>query len=207
MKTKTMKKKQIIPKTITVIKEQNKSPCFISFFSAIVTLTLPHHPFWKRRLGHIFRSTVVLVDTRSKRLQFNTKRKNEKILEENTYLTIKMRRHKHSSPTLWLRTLSSQSSNFPSIIDFIIFQNSQLDLLLFVLDFLGGSVLLLLSLFTTTSKAEDEVEGWLFLNVVVGKGAAVFKLFSSENEALLVWGDSCVWVEWTRGLCESIKKH
>jgi len=42
----------------------------------------------------------------------------------------------------------------------------------------------------TTTKAEDEVEGGLLLNIVIGKGAAVFKLFASENETLLVWRDA-----------------
>merc|ERR1711879_953292 len=42
----------------------------------------------------------------------------------------------------------------------------------------------------TTTKAEDEVEGGLLLDVVVGEGAAVLKLLASEDEALLVRGDA-----------------
>jgi hypothetical protein len=34
------------------------------------------------------------------------------------------------------------------------------------------------------------VESRLFLNVVVGESAAVLKLFASEDEALLVWGNA-----------------
>ena len=34
------------------------------------------------------------------------------------------------------------------------------------------------------------MKGRLFLNVVVGKGATVFELLSSENETLLVWWDT-----------------
>ena len=46
-----------------------------------------------------------------------------------------------------------------------------------------------------------QVQGRLLLDVVVGKRAAVFKLFSREDEALLVGGDAllilerCVWQE------------
>ena len=36
------------------------------------------------------------------------------------------------------------------------------------------------------------MEGGLLLDVVVRKGTPVFKLFASEDEALLVWGNA-VW--------------
>ena len=38
----------------------------------------------------------------------------------------------------------------------------------------------------TTTESEDEVDGGLLLDVVVGKGAVVFKLFASEDETLLI---------------------
>ncbi len=34
------------------------------------------------------------------------------------------------------------------------------------------------------------MEGRLLLDVVVGEGSAVFELLSSEDKALLVWGDT-----------------
>ena len=42
----------------------------------------------------------------------------------------------------------------------------------------------------TTSETEDEMESRLLLDVVIGEGAAVFKLLSGEDESLLVQGDS-----------------
>jgi len=42
----------------------------------------------------------------------------------------------------------------------------------------------------STSESEDQVEGWFFLDVVVGKSSSVFKLFSSEDESLLIGRDS-----------------
>ena len=42
----------------------------------------------------------------------------------------------------------------------------------------------------TSSKSENQVESWLFLNVVVWKSSSIFKLLSSENESLLIWWDS-----------------
>ncbi len=43
---------------------------------------------------------------------------------------------------------------------------------------------------TAAAKAEHEVQGGLFLDVVVGEGAAVFELLSGEDETLLIWGDA-----------------
>jgi streptomycin 6-kinase len=41
------------------------------------------------------------------------------------------------------------------------------------------------------AEAEDEVEGRLLLDVVVGEGAAILELLAREDEALLVGRDSC----------------
>lgn len=59
-----------------------------------------------------------------------------------------------------------------------------------MLDLLGGGVDLLLALLTTTTEAEDEVESALLLDVVVGEGAAILELLASEDQALLVRGDT-----------------
>jgi hypothetical protein len=42
----------------------------------------------------------------------------------------------------------------------------------------------------TTTKTEDEMEGRLLLNVVVGESAAILKLLTSKDQALLVWGNA-----------------
>jgi len=42
----------------------------------------------------------------------------------------------------------------------------------------------------TTAETEDEVEGGLLLDVVVRKSAAVLELLASEDEALLIWGNT-----------------
>jgi len=39
---------------------------------------------------------------------------------------------------------------------------------------------------TTTSKSENKVESRFFLDVVIGKSASIFELFSSEDESLLI---------------------
>ena len=40
------------------------------------------------------------------------------------------------------------------------------------------------------AKTKDEVKGRLLLDIVVRESSAVFKLLSSKDEALLVWGDA-----------------
>merc|ERR1711917_138509 len=42
----------------------------------------------------------------------------------------------------------------------------------------------------TTSQSEDEMEGGLFLDVVVGQSPSVLELLSSEDQPLLVRGDA-----------------
>ena len=42
----------------------------------------------------------------------------------------------------------------------------------------------------STSESEDEMEGGLFLDVVILESSAVLKLLSGEDESLLIWGNS-----------------
>merc|ERR1711907_705996 len=39
----------------------------------------------------------------------------------------------------------------------------------------------------TSSKSEDQVKGGFLLDVVVRKSSSILKLFSSEDESLLIW--------------------
>ena len=42
----------------------------------------------------------------------------------------------------------------------------------------------------TTSESEDEMESGLLLDVVVGEGSSILKLLTSEDESLLIWGNT-----------------
>merc|ERR1712001_128837 len=42
----------------------------------------------------------------------------------------------------------------------------------------------------TSSQSENEMEGRLLLDVVVRKSSSILELFSSEDQPLLIWGDS-----------------
>ncbi|KAJ6392873.1 hypothetical protein OIU77_022370, partial [Salix suchowensis] len=61
-------------------------------------------------------------------------------------MPIKMIRHKSTSPAFSIWALFSQPLDFSTVINFIELKNSELDLLLLVLDLLGLGVSLLLSL-------------------------------------------------------------
>ena len=43
---------------------------------------------------------------------------------------------------------------------------------------------------TSASESEHQMEGRLLLDVVVGKGSSVLKLFTGEDESLLIWWDA-----------------
>ena len=59
-----------------------------------------------------------------------------------------------------------------------------------MLDLLWRGVHLLLTLLGAAAQTKDEMEGRLFLDVVVGEGAAVFELLAGEDESLLVGRDA-----------------
>jgi len=41
-----------------------------------------------------------------------------------------------------------------------------------------------------TSQAQNQVQGGLLLDVIIRQSTTIFELFSSKDEALLVWGDA-----------------
>ena len=80
-----------------------------------------------------------------------------------------------------------------------------------MLDLLWGAVHLLLPLFSTTTEAEDKMESGFLLDIVIGEGAAILKLFAGKDQTLLVWWDSFLVFEacqpvfskwWRRGYLE-----
>merc|ERR1712126_116607 len=42
----------------------------------------------------------------------------------------------------------------------------------------------------TSSQSEDQVKSGLLLDVVIGESSSVLELFSSEDQSLLIWGNS-----------------
>ena len=73
-----------------------------------------------------------------------------------------------------------------------------------MLDLLWSSVDLLLTLLSATSQTQDEMEGGLLLDVVVGEGAAVFELLAGEDQALLVGWDAFLVLDFGLNIVDGI---
>ena len=86
--------------------------------------------------------------------------------------------------------LAAKTLDLAIAVNLVVLKDGQLGLLVLVLDLLGGGVDLLLALLTTTTQAEDEVKGGLLLDVVVRKSATILELLTSEDQTLLVRGDT-----------------
>jgi len=59
-------------------------------------------------------------------------------------------------------------------------------------------------LHSTTTKTKDEMEGGLFLNVVVGKRSPIFQLFSSEDQPLLLRRNSFFVLDFGLDICNGV---
>ena len=98
-----------------------------------------------------------------------------------TVLSVVHRSHEDTGTALLGRALASEALNLAITVDLVVLEHSQLRLLALVLDLLGSGVHLLLSLLCTTTESQDEMEGRLLLDIVVGEGAAIFELLASED--------------------------
>jgi hypothetical protein len=63
--------------------------------------------------------------------------------------------HEDASTTLVVRALTTKTSNLSIVVNLVVFQDWQLDLLLAVLVLLWSSVVLLLALLRSTTKAKN----------------------------------------------------
>ena len=104
--------------------------------------------------------------------------------------TVRVTGHAHAGTTGLSRAILSLSHDLTLVINRIELQNSKLDALVRVLDLLRLGVDLLLSLLSTTTQTEDQVQCGLLLNVIITKGAAILQLLTGENQTLLIRGDS-----------------
>jgi len=105
-------------------------------------------------------------------------------------LTVKVSGHKDTSTASFCGALTTQTVDLAVIIDLVVLEDGKLDLPVLVLDLLGGGVILLLALLATTSQSEDQVKGRFLLDIVIRQGASIFQLLASEDQSLLVRGNS-----------------
>ena len=105
-------------------------------------------------------------------------------------LTVKVGGHEDTGTAGLSRALPTQTVDLAVVVNLVELEDGELDLPVLMLDLLGGGVILLLTLLTTTSQSEDQVKGRLLLDIIIRQGTSIFQLLASENESLLVRGDS-----------------
>jgi len=96
----------------------------------------------------------------------------------------------HEAPNSSHRTVLPQPNNLTTILNPVILESLKGNSLAHALHPLGLSVNLLFPLLSSSTKAQHQVKRGLLLDVVVRKGASVLKLLTSEDETLLIRGDS-----------------
>ena len=108
----------------------------------------------------------------------------------HTALTGGVASETHTGSAGLVGAILSLSSNLSIIIYLVELEHRKLGGLVLVGDLLGLGVDLLLSLLSTTTQTEDQVQCGLLLNVIITKGAAILQLLTGENQTLLIRGDS-----------------
>ena len=83
-----------------------------------------------------------------------------------------------------------QPDNLSTILNPVVLEGLKRDGLVNTLILLGLGVNLLLPLLSSSTKTEDQVQGGLLLNVVIGESTSIFQLLSSKDQTLLIRGDS-----------------
>ena len=101
-----------------------------------------------------------------------------------TVLTVLVLGHEDTSTTGGVRAFTTETSDLARFIDLVVLQDSHLDLLALVLDLLGGSVGLLLSLLTTTEEFSVQVKSRVVLDTVGREGFRVLERLTGERETL-----------------------
>lgn len=105
-------------------------------------------------------------------------------------VTIFVGGHEDSGTAGLAGALATQTVDLTVFVDLVVLEDGEFDLLPLVLDLLGGGVILLLALLGATTETQHQMKRRLLLDVVVRQGAAIFQLLASEDQTLLIWGDS-----------------
>lgn len=101
-----------------------------------------------------------------------------------TVLSVLVLGHEDTGTTSGVRALTTETGDLTRLIDLVHLEDSHLDLGTLVLDLLGSSVGLLLSLLTTTEELSVEVESRVVLDTVKGKSLSILERLTSERETL-----------------------
>jgi len=120
-------------------------------------------------------------------------------------LAIIVESHEDPCTTLSGGAFTTETLDLAIRINFVVLEDRHLDLLAFVLDLFGGVVRLLLALLGTTSEAEYQMESRFFLYIVIRKSAPILELFASEDQTLLVGGNTFLVLDLGFDIIDSIR--
>merc|ERR1719348_2278094 len=123
-----------------------------------------------------------------------------------TVLTVEVGSHEDTSAALLGGALAAQTVDLAIVVNLVVLEDGQLDLPVLVLDLLGGGVVLLLPLLSTSPQPEDEVEGGLLLDVVVGQCPAILQLLAGKDQPLLVRGDSLLVLDLSLHILDGVRR-
>ena len=94
-----------------------------------------------------------------------------------------------AGPARGLGTLLAQTRNLAVLLDPVELHDPHAGLHTLVGNLLGGRVGFLLFLLGTAAETQHQVQGGLFLDVVVREGASILELLAGKDEALLIRGN------------------
>merc|ERR1719392_15669 len=120
-------------------------------------------------------------------------------------LAIEVGSHEDSSTALLGRALAAQTVDLTVVVHLVVLEDGELDLPVLVLDLLGGGVVLLLPFLGTSPQPEDKVKSGLLLDVVVGQSPAILQLLASEDQPLLIRGDSLLVLDLGLDILDSVR--
>jgi hypothetical protein len=101
-----------------------------------------------------------------------------------TVLTILVLGHEDTGTTSVVGALTTETGDLARLIDLVELEDGHLDLGALVLDLLGGSVSLLLSLLTTTEELGVEVKSRVVLDTIESKSLRVHEGLTGEGKTL-----------------------
>merc|ERR1719323_1188083 len=123
-----------------------------------------------------------------------------------TILTVEVGGHEDSGSALLGGTLAPQTVDLAVVVNLVVLQHGELHLPVLVLDLLGGGVILLLALLGSSPQSEDQMESGLLLDVVVGESTSILQLLSSEDQSLLIWGNSLLVLNLSLHILDGIRR-
>ena len=96
----------------------------------------------------------------------------------------------HEASNSGNRRVLSEPDNLSTILNTVVLEGLERNSLVNTLRLLGLGVNLLLPLLSSSTKTEDQVQGGFLLDVVIGESTSILQLLSSEDQTLLIRGDS-----------------